>query len=864
MTVIENQQANKAASQAHTPMMQQYLAIKAQHPEELLFYRMGDFYEMFFDDAKTAAELLDITLTARGQSAGQPIPMCGIPYHAADNYLARLVKQGRSVAICEQVGDPATSKGPVERQVKRIVTPGTLTDEVLLEGRSQSVLMAIKPKGDAFGIAQLDLSSCHIEMIELQDANALDSLLHQVQPSEVLLPESANYTSSYVTSTRHLLASQFDNTSALHRLSQHFGYAIPTVTGVTIDSPALGAASAALQYAKQTQCQDLDFIQQIRLVENNQFVGLDAQTRRNLEIDQRMNGARDHTLMSVMDTTMSPMGGRLLRRWLHEPSRDSAIVMARQEWITAAIEQRAAAPVRQALSGIGDVERILTRIALGSANPRDLARLREALTRLPAARQAMQVIDTELQQSLASKIPDFVDLAALLSTAIVESPPATTRDGGFIAAGFNVDLDALQNLTQNSAEWLADMEKRERERTKISTLKVGYNRVHGYYIETSKAHQGEIPAEYVRRQTLKNAERYITPELKEFEEQALSSSSRCLQLEKSLYEELLKDINHEYPALRVAVASIAQMDVLACFAERAEALDFCAPRLQDETGITIVEGWHPVVKAASPDPFIGNDLALGGQDDPHMLILTGPNMGGKSTFMRQTALICLLAYCGSYVPAKRVSIGPVDRIFTRIGAADDLAGGRSTFMVEMTETAHILHNATASSLVLLDEIGRGTSTYDGLALAWACADFLASHSHALTLFATHYLELTNLEATIDGVGNVHMSATEHRGDIIFLYRVEPGPASQSYGIQVAKLAGVPRTVLTQAKEKLASFEQAALNPHQADLFIGSTITEPSVDESIASRLSELDIDSLSPREALELMYELKALLPQIS
>ncbi len=857
--------------------MQQYLSIKSQHPEELLFYRMGDFYEMFFDDAKIAAELLDITLTARGQSAGQPIPMCGVPFHAADNYLARLVKHGRSVAICEQVGDPATSKGPVERQVKRIITPGTLTDEALLGGRKQSLLMAIKPKGDAFGVAQLDLSSCHIEISELEDSNALDNLLHQIQPNEVLIPEGVDFTSSYVTSIRHLLASQFDNTSALHRLSEHFGYSIPEVTGITLDSPALGAASAALQYAKQTQCQDLAFVQQIRRVENDQFVGLDAQSRRNLEIDQRMNGATDHTLMAVMDTTMSPMGSRLLRRWLHEPRRDPTVVMARQQWVTAAIEQRAEAPIRQALNGIGDVERILTRIALGSANPRDLARLRDALTRLPAARQAMQVIDTELQQTLASRIPDFTDLLTLLSSAIVESPPATIRDGGFIASGFNADLDALQNLTRDAAEWLAEMEKRERERTGISTLKVGYNRVHGYYIETSKSHQAEIPAEYVRRQTLKNAERYITPELKTFEEEALSSSSRALQLEKSLYEELLRDVNDHYSALRLAFESIARMDVLACFAERAQALDFCAPSLQQEIGITIVAGWHPVVKAASQAPFIGNDLTLGESpqrveshqaeqdNNPHMLILTGPNMGGKSTFMRQTALICLLAYCGSYVPAKQVSIGPIDRIFTRIGAADDLAGGRSTFMVEMTETAHILHNATASSLVLLDEIGRGTSTYDGLALAWACADFLATQSRALTLFATHYFELTSLPITTEGVGNVHMSATEHRGDIIFLYRVEPGPASQSYGIQVAKLAGVPKTVLIQAKAKLASFEQGAVNPLQTDLFIGSATTvtdEPGVGEVVASRLSELDLDAMSPREALAMMYELKALLAE--
>jgi DNA mismatch repair protein MutS len=865
MTVTPTQ-ATREEPRPHTPMMLQYLAIKAEHPEELLFYRMGDFYELFFDDAKTAAELLDITLTARGQSGGQPIPMCGVPYHAADNYLARLVKQGRSVAICEQIGDPATSKGPVDRQVQRIITPGTLTDDVLLEGRSQSLLMAVKSSGALYGVAQLDLSNSHIEVVELDGTDALDDLLHQVRPTELLLPEGLELPTSYSASTRHLMRSQFDNGSALRRLQQHFGPSVTEVTGINIDSPVLGAASAVLQYAKQTQCQELAFVQQIRRVENTQFLSLDAQTRRNLEIDQRVNGATDHTLFALMDTTMSPMGGRLLRRWLHEPCRHVDTVMQRQAWVTAALEKSAASAIRDTLAGIGDLERILTRIALRSANPRDLEKLRDALVRIPQARKAMSVIDSERQQSLALQLTDFNDLSRLLKTAIVEAPPATIRDGGFIAPGFNADLDALQNLTRHSADWLAELERRERERTNISTLKVGYNRVHGYYIETSKASKGEIPAEYVRRQTLKNAERYITPELKEFEEEALSSQSRALQLEKSLYESLLNEVNGYYRELRLAVEAIAEVDVLACFAERAEALDFCAPRFQTDTGIDIEEGWHPVVKAASTDPFIGNDLTLGHDPrEPHMLILTGPNMGGKSTFMRQTALICLLAYCGSYVPAKRACLGPLDRIFTRIGAADDLAGGRSTFMVEMTETAHILHNATACSLVLLDEIGRGTSTYDGLALAWACAEHLATQSRALTLFATHYFELTGLPVTLPGVGNVHLSAAEHSGDIVFLYRVEAGPASQSYGIQVAKLAGVPRSVLKQARAKLASFEQGAIDPLQPDLFMAATATEPVAEETpieteVTARLAQLDADNLSPREALVLIYELQAMI----
>jgi len=852
---------NSQASDAHTPMMQQYLKIKSAHPEEIVFYRMGDFYEMFFDDARTAAELLDITLTARGQSAGKPIPMCGIPFHAADGYLARLVKLGRSVAICEQIGDPATSKGPVERAVQRIVTPGTLTDDILLEGAATSLLAAIKSQGDNYGVAHLDLSSSHIEVAEVTGRDALVNLLHQIQPTEILIEASLELELNYPVSTRILLDTQFDTTSGKHRLAEHFGANISEITGLQTDSPAIGAAAAMLLFAKQTQRQDLSYIQQIRCVEQDQLLNLDAQSRRNLEIDQRVNGATDHTLLALMDTTATPMGSRLLRRWLNEPSRDMATVNGRLIWVTEALERRAAQPVQEALRGIGDVERILTRIALGSANPRDLNRLRQALDRLPQLCHACASITSPLNESLLEHIPDFKELRDLLKRAIIDEPPATIRDGGFMALGFDHDLDALFKLTTHSAEWLAELELSERKRTGIATLKVGYNRVHGYYIETSKSQRGEIPAEYIRRQTLKNAERYITPELKTFEEEALSSQSRALQLEKRLFEKLLGDIYLHYTTLRSAIDAVAQLDVLACFAQRAESLNYCCPELVPETGITIEAGWHPVVKAASQNPFIGNDLSL--NDQQHMLILTGPNMGGKSTFMRQTALICLLAYCGSYVPASSARIGPLDRIFTRIGAADDLAGGRSTFMVEMTETAHILHNATAHSLVLLDEIGRGTSTYDGLALAWACADHLASTSRALTLFATHYFELTHLPVQTPGVGNVHMSATEHQGDIIFLYRVDPGPASQSYGIQVAKLAGVPRQVLQEAREKLASLEQAAIDPLQPDLFAPRQTTqevsrsERAAEIRVAERLEKTDANSLTPRQALELVYELQ-------
>jgi len=859
-------QAAASEPAAHTPMMRQYLSIKAQHAEELLFYRMGDFYELFFDDAKLAADLLDITLTARGQSAGEPIPMCGVPFHAVDAYLARLVKQGRAVAICEQVGDPATSKGPVAREVQRIVTPGTLTDDALLEGRTSSLLMAVKPQGERYGVAYLDLSTSHLQVTEVNGALAFNDLLHQVRPTELLLPEDAQLASTYDGHIRHLLRAQFDNVSAIHTLGSHFGGNVAGSAGIDIASPMLGAAAAALSYAKQTQRQELPFLQQIRHVRSDQQLHIDAQSRRNLEIDQRVNGASDHTLLALMDTTLTPMGSRLLRCWLNEPSRDTRIVMQRQHWVSTAMDQRAIQPVQAALGGIGDLERILTRIALRSAAPRDLDRLRQSLSQIPALKVATANMDTPMQHTLSQQLVDFGSLTGLLQAAIVEGPPATIRDGGFIAAGFNAELDALQQLTTNAADWLAQMERRERERTGISTLKVGYNRVHGYYLETSKANSADIPPDYVRRQTLKNAERYITEELKLFEEEALSSQSRALQMEKALYETLLDDINQEYSALRQAAESIAQIDVLTCFAERAQTLDFCAPHLVDETGISIQGGWHPVVKAASQSPFISNDLSL--NEDTRMLILTGPNMGGKSTFMRQTALISLLAYCGSFVPAQSATLGPVDRIFTRIGAADDLAGGRSTFMVEMIETAHILHNASRNSLVLLDEIGRGTSTYDGLALAWACAEHLASNSRSLTLFATHYFELTSLPVTTPGVGNVHMSATEHQGDIVFLYRVEAGPASQSFGIAVAKLAGVPRSVLDRAREKLDSFETGAFDPMQPDLFAlvanqRSAAPEASVTPpqgEVLEQLQQLDADRLSPREALALLYEWQTIL----
>jgi len=860
---------------AHTPMMKQYLAIKAQHAEELLFYRMGDFYELFFEDAKLASQLLNITLTARGKSAGQPIPMCGVPFHAAENYLARLVKQGRSVAICEQVGDPATSKGPVDRQVKRIITPGTLTDDALLEGNADSSLVAIQTSSDkgTIGAAQLSLTSSYIDLLQVSTQAELFDWLGQTKPSEVLISASADdelklllhaHASEAHFIVRTLGDSQFDGYSGLLNLNQHFNHDVSALTQLQASDPGIAAASAALAYGKATQCQPLEFIQQIRLVENNTTIGLDSQTRRNLEIDQRVNGAGDHTLFALMNTTLTPMGARMLKRWLNAPLRSQSEVLERQFWLNTALSSQAHATTRELLDGIGDLERILTRIGLRSANPRDLRRLRHALIKLPALHAGLANIEGSLNQRLKSALPDFSKLTTLLERAIVEEPPATIRDGGFMAMGYDTELDRLKGLTENSAQWLAALEIQERKRTGIHTLKVGYNRVHGYYIETSKAAGGDIPAQYVRRQTLKNAERYITPELKQFEEEALASQSKALRLEKALYELLLEQVAEQLLPLRTCVDALATIDVLGCFAERADALGFSPPIFVQHNTLNIDGGWHPVVKAASTQPFISNDLRLG---EPHtMLILTGPNMGGKSTFMRQTAVICLLAYCGSYVPASHAELGPIDRIFTRIGAADDLAGGRSTFMVEMTETAYILHNATPSSLVLLDEIGRGTSTFDGLALAWACAQHIADESAAMTLFATHYFELTALPDTCANVGNVHMSATQYQGDVVFLFQVEPGPASQSYGIAVAKLAGIPPQVLKVAQQRLDSFERSAIDPHQVDMFAitppGTQPTQPlaAFTSAIEDNLRNIDPDTLSPREAQHLLYELKSML----
>ena len=699
-----------------------------------------------------------------------------------------------------------------------------------------------------------------------------------MRPAEILLPLShASHWQQPLSSFAAVTCvdeARFKPQQAAALLSQHFNHDVPRVAGLGPDSPCLIAGEAALAYAKGTQCQDLSFLQTISVKEDQQYIGMDAQSRRNLEIDVRSNGATDHTLLSLMDSTVTPMGGRLLQRWLHEPLQDTRQVMQRQQWVSDALDARATEEIRGQIKPVGDLERILTRINLGSASPRDIGKLRDALGLLPQIKAELAELPGELNQQLIEALGDFTSLHAELVTTLVEDPPVTLREGGVFAQGFNEELDQLRRVTSHSANWLADLERDERERTGIASLKVGYNRVHGYYIETSKSAKDDVPEEYIRRQTLKNAERYITPALKAFEEDALRSQGRSLQLERTLFGDLLIQLAGKASALRAASDAIAQTDVLACLAERAYNLGFNAPTFTEQRGVHIEQGWHPVVKNSSNDAFISNDLTLAPQQS--MLIVTGPNMGGKSTYMRQTALICLLAYIGSYVPAAAAHLGPIDRIFTRIGAADDLTSGRSTFMVEMTETAHILHNASANSLVLLDEIGRGTSTYDGLALAWACAQNLAEQSHALTLFATHYFELTSLPSRCPNVGNIHLSAKEHRGDIVFLYQVQAGAASQSYGIQVAKLAGVPKNVLDIARAQLRGFEQNALRGEaalsgQSDLFVAGYDADPAsladADDSarqetataLIDELKSLDVDELSPRQALDVLDRLKQL-----
>ena len=849
---------NNPAS-VHTPMMQQYLKVKAEHHDELLFYRMGDFYELFYSDAEKAAKLLDITLTARGKSGGNPIPMCGIPYHAADRYLAKLVDQGISVAICEQIGDPATSKGPVERKVVKLITPGTLSDEALLEDTQDRLLSALYFDGTKYGLASLDLSAGRFSVLEVDTEDALQTEIDRVNCAELLISETSHWPKAITerAGIRKRPDWDFDLDSALRSLKQQLQTDSLDGFGCQNLSSAIRAAGCLLHYAKETQFSELPHCQSLRVEQNEDSLILDSISRRNLEIDSNLNGGKTNTLSAVFDQCSTAMGSRLLRRWLHRPIRDIQQLKLRQQAITNLIDDYHYESLQAILEQIGDIERIVARIGLRSARPRDLVKLREALGQLPALQAILKKIDSPQLQTLAQGISEHPTLHEKLVHAIEENPPVVIREGGVIATGYDAELDELRSLSSTAGDYLTKLEQDEKARSGISTLKVGYNRVHGYYIEISRLQSDQAPADYIRRQTLKNAERFITPQLKEFEDKVLSAKSKSLAREKQLYDELLDHLGEQIKALQENAYSLAELDVLTNFAERAQALNLCCPELTNEPGIMIKQGRHPVVEQVMDEAFVANDLLL--SPEANMLIITGPNMGGKSTYMRQTAIIVLLAYTGCFVPAAQAVIGPVDRIFTRIGSSDDLAGGRSTFMVEMTETANILNNATSSSLVLMDEIGRGTSTFDGLSLAWACAVNIASDIKAPTLFATHYFELTGLAELFPSVKNVHLYATEHDNGIVFLHSVEDGPASQSYGLQVAQLAGIPKSVVQQAKSKLKQLESEEYkhkppSANQADLF---TISEP---HPAIDKLLEIDPDELSPKQAQDLLYQLNKLV----
>jgi len=842
-------------SDAHTPMMQQYLRLKAENPEILMFYRMGDFYELFYDDARRASQLLDISLTKRGASAGEPIPMAGVPYHAVEGYLAKLVQLGESVAICEQIGDPALSKGPVERKVVRIVTPGTVSDEALLNERHDNLLAAIWQDGRGFGYATLDISSGRFRVAQPEDLETMAAEIQRTNPAELLYPESFE-AMSLISSRRGLRRRpmwEFELDTAKQQLNLQFGTRDLSGFGVEQAPQALRAAGCLLQYVKDTQRTALPHIRGVTMERLQDGIIMDAATRRNLELTQNLSGGVENTLAAILDQAVTPMGSRMLKRWIHMPTRDTKVLTHRQQALGSL--QELSADLQPVLRQVGDLERILARLALRSARPRDLARMRHALQQLPEIRALLQPLDVAHVQTLVKNCGEFNELVALLEHAIIEAPPVLVRDGGVIAPGYNAELDEWRALADGATDYLDQLEILEREKLGLDTLKVGFNGVHGYFIQVSRGQSHLVPIHYVRRQTLKNAERYIIPELKEYEDKVLTSKGKALSLEKALYEELFDLLMPHLDALQQSASALAELDVLSNLAERAYTLNYACPTLSDKPGISITGGRHPVVEQVLSEPFISNPLSLSPQR--RMLIITGPNMGGKSTYMRQAALIVLMAHIGCYVPADQAVIGPVDRIFTRVGAADDLASGRSTFMVEMTETANILHNATQNSLVLMDEIGRGTSTYDGLSLAWACAENLASRIKAMTLFATHYFELTTLPEKMEGTVNIHLDAIEHGDTIAFMHSVQEGAASKSYGLAVAALAGVPRDVIKRARQKLKELETlstsaAASKADSPQLALLTEDVSPAVEA-----LEALDADSLSPRQALEWIYRLK-------
>ena len=887
--------ATKIKNTKATPMMQQYLGIKANYPNTIVFYRMGDFYEVFFDDAKKCSNLLDITLTARGKQGDNPVPMAGVPFHSAEQYIAKLVKFGEAVAICEQIGDPATSKGPVERKVVRVLTPGTLTDESFLDERQENALVAINystgnslsdSNAGEWALSLLELSTGRFQGQRLKNTSALISELERLQPAEILiderilddLPETPHDESilslktHFKSQDRQKIGHQqsvpqwyFNLDVATELLKSQFGISELTAFGLEEEPTVIQTAGALLQYAKDMHYEQIPHVKHFSLIQDQDLLLIDASSRRNLEIEFNLSGGREHTLIDLMDQCKNAMGSRLIRRWLHGPIRSKERIQQRLDAVEELKNSIDLDSLQRIIRKCGDVERILTRIALQSVRPNDLVRLRLTLQSLPELQSIQSNFHSDKLRLLAEKTQPRKNIQVLLESAILDEPPATIREGGFIRQGYDEEFDQLKKLSINSSEFLLELEQREKERTSIPTLRVNYNRVHGFYIEVSKGQTDKVPEEYIRRQTLKNAERYITNELKEYEDKVLSAREKSLAREKWLYQQLIDTLQPEILNLQSMAHAIATLDVLCNFAERASTLNLCSPNLVDENIIDIQGGRHPVVENNLQQPFIANNLAL--STKRKMLIITGPNMGGKSTYMRQNVLISLLAHTGSYVPADSATLGPIDRIFTRIGASDDLAGGRSTFMVEMTEMAQILRNATEHSLVLVDEIGRGTSTYDGLSLAWACAHDLAKNIQSYTLFATHYFEITQISRELKNVNNVHLSATEHNNDIVFLYSIQDGAANQSYGIQVAKLAGLPEKVLVDAREKLDILEtssQQADNPNAqlnqtVDMFSSSNSSISQLDEkqiALLEQIESIQADSLTPREALDTIYNL--------
>ena len=859
----------------HTPMIRQYLGLKAQHPDMLLFYRMGDFYELFFEDAEKASRLLGITLTQRGSSNGQPIKMAGVPYHAAEQYLAKLAKLGEAVAICEQVGDAATSKGPVAREVTRILTPGTLTDTALLDESRDNQLLSIFQADGVIGLARLNLASGSFILSETA-IGLLAQEIERIAPSEILLADDFQHAimSSSKIAKKRLSSWQFDFDSAFNTLTKQFNTYDLNGFGCADLKPAICAAGALLDYVKHTQRTTLPHINALSVETSSAYLQLDAATRRNLEIDMTLRGEASPTLYSLLNTTQTAMGARLLRHWLHHPLRDRNLVMKRHEAIADLIQSDPSkndrlSGLRQSLRVVGDIERITARIALKTARPRDLSGLAMSLQQLPLLQTQLQNQPASLLQALGANLTAPSAVVALLASAIKPEPSVVLREGGVIADGYDAELDALRALQNNHGDFLLQFEAAEKARTGIANLKVEYNSVHGFYIEMSRTQAESAPAEYRRRQTLKNVERFITPELKAFEDKVLSANDRALVREKMLYEQVLTQLGQYIVPLQTNAGAVASLDVLCCFAERALSLNYVAPDFTTDAGIEIINGRHPVVERisveqnsvkASAQPFIANDVVL----NPYrqLLLITGPNMGGKSTFMRQTALIVLLAHCGCYVPATSAKIGEIDRIMTRIGASDDLAGGRSTFMVEMTETANILHNATDKSLVLLDEIGRGTSTFDGLSLAWAVAKQILEKNRAYTLFATHYFELTRIVDEFRYAANVHLDAVEHGNNIVFMHKVEEGAANQSYGLQVAQLAGIPKSVVASAKRKLIQLEcnQVAVNASQPDMFLMDAPVTEVAPHPLVAEFENIQPDELTPKQALDLLYQLKQLV----